>query len=164
DGGEPKILLPSIGASYLHILLSSPRKEIWIGDLVAEVLGALPPLDPGEEVIDREGERKLWIQYREYQQLIESAEEHGDEGQASLLRSEQAEVLAKLLSAGHKTKRKRIGDATDRLRSAVYAAIRRLREDVGPRDAPFATHLQRYVRTGRTPCYQPPDGVIWVTS
>ena len=166
DGERPRVLLPSRGASYLHLLLSSPGTEISVGQLILAV--AKNPeqyqFSSGDEIMDSEARSAAWSAYHEYDRMIEDADRHGREGEADLLREEQTALLSEINKAGYKKIRKRLGDDTERHRKAVYMALKRVREDIREFDEDFAEHLKRQVRAGRLPRYLAPDGVEWVTA
>jgi hypothetical protein len=166
NGDRPRVLLPSRGASYLHLLLSSPGTEFSVGKLILAL--AKDPkqyqFSSGDEVMDDEARRAVWAEYQDYARLIEEAEKHGHEGEADGLRAEQAELLSEINKAGYKKVRKRLGDDTERHRRSVGMALKRVRDSIREFDAEFAEHLKRHVRAGRHPRYLAPDGVEWVTT
>jgi len=166
DGNRTRTLLPSRGASYLHVLLSSPGTEFSVGKLVLEV--AKNPVQyhfsSGDEVLDDEARHAIWSEYQDYARLIEDAEKHNREGEVAQLRKEQAKLLSEMNKAGFKKTRKRLGDDTERHRKAVGMALKRVRDKIREFDEEFAEHLKRQVRTGRHPRYLAPDGVEWITA
>lgn len=167
-GPNFKLLSPSKGASYLHVLLANPGKVYSVAGLVLEVAKA-PEMyhslsaDQGEDVLDDQAKQQLWSEYQDLGTRIEDAERNGREGEARLLRDEQQEFMDVLNNAGYKGQSKRLGDNSERHRKSFSNAIRRVREDIQKFDEDFAAHIKQYVRCGKTPCYQPPDGVDWLT-
>jgi hypothetical protein len=166
EGKKLRTLLPSKGASYLHVLLSSPGKDFSVASLVLEVAKAPQAyqFDAGEPILDDKAKQAIWAEYQELGQRIADAERHSREGEAAQLRQEQDTLLASMKEAGFKGKPKRLNDDRERHRKSFYMAIKRVIEEIDEFDKPFAAHLRACIRKGRTPSYRPPDGVGWTTA
>lgn len=166
EGKKLRTLLPSKGASYLHVLLSSPGKEFTVASLVLEVARAPQAyqFDPGDTILDDKAKHAIWAEYQEFGQRIEDAERHGREGEAAQLREEQGKLLSSMKEAGFKGKPKRLNDDRERHRKSFYMAIKRVVAELDEFDKPFAAHLRGCIRRGKTPSYRPPNGMEWTTA
>jgi len=165
-GPETKTLLPSKGASYLHVLLSNPEREFSVASLVLEVAKAPQEyqFEGGDEVLDETARKAIWSEYQEIQQRIDDAVRKQREGEAEQLRKEQEQLLAAMNEAGFLNRPKKLGDDRDRHRKSFSMAITRVIKQISEFDEPFAEHLRRCLKRGRTPCYRPPESVAWVTT
>lgn len=165
-GPKTHTVLRGKGASYLHMLLSSPGKVFSVASLVLEVARApqVYQFDAGEPVLDDKAKSAIWVEYQELGQRIDDADRHGREGEAAQLRQEQETLLASMKEAGFKGKPKRLNDDRERHRKSFYMAITRVIDEIHEFDKPFAAHLRACIQKGRTPCYKPPSGVVWTTA
>ena len=169
-GGPELILLPSKGAAYLHILLSNPKKEFSVTDLVLTVAEAPQQFQLGSagESSDRDALAAYRVRYEELKEELTDAQRCLDQGMTpprpeSLIRREMvllAEQLKKDTGLGKSIRK--ASDDRDRIRKAFQASIRRVKEEIAKYDKRFAEHLKfPRLRCGLSPCYDPQDDILW---
>ncbi len=169
DGRTPFILLPSLGAAYLHVLLQRAGRPMALAELAQSV--AKDPdrfaLAPADVNLDRQGLIILRARLRELDAAIGEAERDNDTVLADVWRHEKSEVLEELRkSASFQGLTLQQRDPSKQLRSAVYMAVRRALRDIAEYDAKLADHLlpkSANLRCGNNPCYDPRPPVIWDT-
>jgi 7-cyano-7-deazaguanine synthase in queuosine biosynthesis len=169
-GGEGFILLRSKGAAYLSILLSSPRVEFKVTDLVLQV--AKNPnqfmLGNGDEATDREALAAYRDKYKELEEQLAEAERYAEQGMAPLISADEtrkemlflAEQIKK--DTGLQNRIRRNGDDRDKVRKSFRAAIRRVTDEIAKYDKRLSEHLRDpRLRCGWSPCYDPQADIHW---
>lgn len=171
-GSEEIILSPSKGAAYLHILLSNPRIEFRVVDLVLRV--AKEPRDyllqDGVNSTDRGALAAYSARYEELEEDLNEAIRLEEEGMSSLrsvsdIREERAALLQQIkrdTALGNQPRK--IADDRDRVRKSFQAAIRRVMTEITKYDKRLADHLKPpRLRCGWSPCYNPNGEIDWDT-
>ena len=169
-GGEDFILLPCKGAAYLHIMLSNPRTEFNVTDLVLNVAKAPQQFMLGNagESTDRDALAAYRVRYEELKEQLAEAQQYAEQGMAppqpeSEIRGEMirlAEQIKKDKGLGNRLRR--VADDRDRVRKSFRAAIRRVRIEIGRYDKRLAEHLNSpRLRCGWTPLYDPQNDIHW---
>jgi 7-cyano-7-deazaguanine synthase in queuosine biosynthesis len=166
--GRPRFFLnPSVGAAYLHLLLQQPGKPIRAVDLAYQV--AKDPtrfaLLRGDDIHDVDARAAYRVRLTDLNQEMENARRDGNSLWLSELEEERQTILVELQRGqGLGRRSRRQGDDRERVRKAVYAALRRVRVKIAEDDAEMAQHLRApQLRGGAAPCYQPPPEVRWET-
>jgi hypothetical protein len=166
-GGRPFVLLPSRGASYLHVLLSSRGRALAVVDLVYRVTRNPQLYAAGNagEKLDRAGLAALWARLGELDEEIAEAQADNDYGALADLQREREEILQQVRQSVGLRGRIRIeSDDRERVRVAVRGAIRRVVQDIRQEDARLAEHLSPpNLQCGWNPCYAPDPDVHWET-
>ena len=142
----------------IAVLISQPRNEISSLDLMGAVVAEA---DTGE-VIDARARAEYETRIRELQEDLDEAEAMNDAGHADSIRSELDALVSHLTRGiGLGGRARRAGGSAEKARSAVTwrvrSAIRRIEEAL-----PAAgDHLDRFISTGRSCVYDPPDATVW---
>jgi len=169
-GGEDFILLPCKGAAYLQILLSNPKTEFNVTDLVLCVAKTPQQFQLGSagESADQDAFAAYRVRYEELKEKLAEAQNYTEQGMAppiteSDIREEMvflAEQIKKDKGLGKRIRR--ASDDRDRVRKAFQANIRRVRKEIAKYDKRLAEHLKPpRLRCGWTPCYDPHDDIQW---
>ena len=165
-GGQEWILLPSRGAAYLHMLLSNPRKQFSVVDLVCQVTKVPKEyiLGEGDAVSDEEALTNYRARYEELEEQIREAKDFNDLAAQEKAETERDKLLEHMRrdKGFHGKVRKQEGDR-DKVRKAFLAAMRRVQTDIAQFDPPFAEHIKATLSCGWNPCYTPPADVLWST-
>lgn len=158
------ILLPSKGAAYIHLLLSSPRQALSAVSMayrVARVPQQYILGDAGER-FDKEAQAAYRARYEELQEEMAEAERDNDEAAKTRIRKEMAELAHELKNRNWAGRAKKEHSDRDRVRKAVRAAIRRAVEQIAEYDKELADHLQPpRLRCGNDPVYDPGSDIDW---
>ena len=171
-GAEDFILLPSMGAAYLHILLANPKTEMNVTDLVLRVAKAPQKFQLGSagESTDKQALAAYRARYKELTKELSEARNYAEQGMApptseSDIRKEMAALIKQIqkdTSLGNRIRTD--SDDGDRARKAFQANIRRVRKEIAQYDRRFAEHLKPpRLRCGWSPCYNPQDDIEWHT-
>lgn len=151
------------GLAYVQQLLARPHQAVPVEDVEKLVTGemALDAIVLGEEVIDREGLRRVWIEMRRLRAELDRAKDdhnHADEARIQAELDDLDGEVRKLHGLNDRVRRS--GDDVERLRTKITNAIRRsilLLEDEHP---PLAGHL-RALDLGKVMAYRPATDVPW---
>lgn len=153
DGGEPFTLLPSVGAAYLHLLLSRAHAPVTAAWLACRVAGRLEEhaLGSAGEVLDDDAVAAYRARCAELAEDIRRARADNDEATAAVYQEEFGALTAQLRPArGLGGRPRKAADDADRVRKAVGNAI---------------TCSTRATRpTARSPCPPPrgsPRSTVW---
>lgn len=164
-GGRPFVVLPSVGATYLHLLLSRPDVPIPAADLVGLATGEADRVVPGDagEGLDGPARRAYQTSFEELRREADDARRDNDFVRLEKIQTEM-EALAQQVTAdrgfGGRIRLER--DDRERLRKSVTNAIRRVVTEIGDEDKAFAVHLSPPRLTcGASPCYRPGPPVAW---
>ena len=171
-GAEDFILLPSMGAAYLHILLANPKTEMNVTDLVLCVAKAPGQFQLGSagKATDQQALAAYRARYEELKEKLSEARIYTEQGMApptseSDIRKEMAVLINQIqkdTSLGNRIRTD--SDDHDRARKAFQANIRRVRKEIAQYDRHFAEHLKSpRLRCGWSPCYNPQDDIEWHT-
>lgn len=169
-GGADFILLPCKGAAYLNILLSNPRVEFSVTDLVLQVAKAPQQFQLGSagEAADQDAFAAYRVRYEELKEKLAEAQNYTDQGMAppfpeSDIRQEMvflAEQIKKDKGLGKRIRN--ASDDRDRVRKAFQANIRRVTKEIAKYDRRLAEHLKSpRLRCGWSPSYDPHDDIRW---
>ena len=149
-GGEDFILLPSMGAAYLHILLANPKTEMNVTDLALRVAKAPKAFQLGSagESSDRQALSAYRARYEELEKELAEARRISEQGMAPPIPESDivkemnflAEHIQKDTGLGNRIRR--ASDDRDRVRKAFQANIRRVRREIAQYDRRFAEHLK----------------------
>ena len=171
-GGEDFILLPSKGAAYLHILLTNPKTEMNVIDLVFRVAKTPRQFQLGSagESTDEQALSVYRARYEELKEKLSEAQRFADQGMApptpeSDIRKEMDFLIKQIQKdTGLGNRIRTVSDDRDRVRKAFQASIRRVREEIAKYDRRLAEHLKPpRLRCGWSPCYDPQDDIEWRT-
>jgi hypothetical protein len=113
-------------------------------------------------VLDEKARSALKARIRDLQEELADAEDMNDIGRTELLRSELdrlLEVLSQALGLGGRSRR--LGDVTERARSAVTWRIRFAIRRIEPTHPALGRHLARSLRTGAFCAYCPDPPLTW---
>jgi hypothetical protein len=164
-GGRRFVVLPGLGATYLHHLLSRPDVPIPAAELAGLANGEANRIAPGDagEVLDDAARRAYRDRFDELRRECDDARRDNDHGRLESVQAEM-EVLAEQVAAdrgfGGRVRLER--DDRERLRKSVTNAIRRVVAEIGDEDKAFAAHLSPPRLTcGASPCYRPGQPVSW---
>jgi hypothetical protein len=167
-GSELKILLPSKGAAYLHLLLSHPGCSFRASELVRRV--AKNPHDYALDLpIDRmteEARQAIVDQLAELRADREKAKKDNDEASVHLIDLEIEKLTIELQqSTNNKGKSRTLAGNYERSRKAVRNAMKRTIDTIKKYDSPMAQHFSdlSYLKTGRHVIYNPGSDLIWQT-
>jgi hypothetical protein len=166
-GSKEFILLPSKGAAYLHILLSSPGVSISAIDLACRLSRNREryALGSAGEANDREALTAFWARFDELEEDRAKAKENNDTGWQERIEEEREQLLGEIRrSEGLLGRLRKQKDDRERVRQAVGVAIQRAVKEIAKYDRNFAEHLTApRLRCGMNPCYTPGQGVDWET-
>jgi len=164
SGKQDFILLPSKGAAYLHLLLSSPRQPVSAVNLafqVARVPHQFILGDAGERS-DKEAQAAYRARYQELQEEMTQAEKDNDEATQNRVRSEMNDLADELKDRGWGGRPKKEHNDRDRVRKSVGIAIRRAVKQIAEYDKELAEHFQSpRLRCGNSPIYEPDSDIDW---
>lgn len=164
NGKQEFILLPSKGAAYLHLLLSSQRQPLSAVSLAYQVARV-----PQQYILGNAGDRtdkEAQAAYRaRYQELMEEeykAEKNDDEATKNRVQGEINSLAKELKSNGWGGRPKKEHDDRDRVRKAVGNAIHRAVEQLAEYDKELAEHFKPpCLRCGTDPTYDPGTSIDW---
>jgi hypothetical protein len=168
-GRHPFVLLPSVGAAYLHLLLERPGEPMTLFELVRAVAKdpsrfALPDNDSD---LDEQGAAALLAKIQELIEAIEDAKRVGNTVEVDIFTRELEEVRGELRkNRKYRGKTRRERDPHKRLRSSVYMAFQRVLKKIRQDDTLLAEHLSKksgYLRCGYAPVYDPNPLINWDT-
>jgi len=163
--GKPDfILLPSKGAAYLHLLLSSPRQLLSAVNMAFQVAHVPQQFILGDagERSDKEAQAAYRARYQELQEETAQAEKDNDEATKNRVRGEMKSLADELKNRGWGGRPKKEHSDRDRVRKSVGAAIRRAIEQIAEYDKDLAAHFQPpRLRCGNSPVYDPGSDIDW---
>jgi hypothetical protein len=164
---ETTTIEDSVGARHIARLLAAPGKELGCLELVALESGDPAPAQPGSSGLatDAKAIRQYKRRLEELGEQLDTARAAGQGETALVLQEEHNKLAAHLSSVTAKGGRARkAGDAGERARKTVLAAIRRPM-DVLKKDHPgLWRHLFKHLKTGTYCQYSPEPAVTWVTT
>lgn len=165
--GKDFILLPSKGAAYLHILLSNPRTDFSVIDLVFQVAKKPNDFQLGNAGAgsDTDALSAYRAQYKNLKSNLEEAKKNDDLGWQEKIR-EEMEWLVKQIKRdqGLGGRLRKEADDRDRVRKSFRAAIRRAVDEIAKNDKALAEHLKSpRIKCGWNPCYDPYVDIEWDT-
>jgi hypothetical protein len=169
-GGDDFMLLPCKGAAYLHILLSNPKTEFDVTDLVLQVAKAPQRFQLGNagDSSDQDALSAYRARYEELKEKLSETQNYIEQGMAPP--TPEADIREEMVFLADQIKRdkglgtriRKAADDRDRVRKAFQANIRRVRKEVSKYDKRLAEHLKTpRLRCGWTPCYDPQDDIQW---
>jgi hypothetical protein len=162
DSGEPFLLLPARGLTYLHALLTQAGMQVSVS-----VLGTRAGLP--NETADASSDRETLNSYRlRLEELAEErdwAERNNDKATAARVEDERQRILAQLSAdSGMRGRVRNVRALRDKVRGAVGNAIRRAIKGLGRYCPEMEAHLQPpRLRLGSNPVYCPTEGIAWQT-
>ena len=171
-GGEDFILSASKGAAYLHILLSNPRSEMSVIDLVLGVARTPAEFQLGSagEATDQQALAAYAAKYEELKEELSEAEREAEQGLATLrpiseITHEMTHLYQQIRKdKGLRNRIRRVSDDRERVRKAFLASVRRTREEIARYDKRLAEHLKPpRLRCGWFPRYDPREDIVWHT-
>lgn len=177
-GGKSTVLKDSIGMRHIATLLRSQgrslsafelRREIpgvGSGDegkaLFQEGLSIRTPLDAGD-VIDDAARAAYAARLKEIDLEQQEAMEFGHSDRVERLKEERASIAAEIrLSSGLGGRVRKIDPQGEKVRQAVYVAIRRAEDAIREALPDLATHLRTFLRKGIECSYLPDTAVDWL--
>ena len=166
-GGEEFILLPSKGAAYLHLLVSSPGTELSAADMACRVAKNPDRFALGDagEQSDHEALSAYRTRSQELREEIDEAKANNDSG-AQTLAQEELDTLTEQIrkDKGLGNRLRKAVDDRERVRKAVGIAIRRALQEIAQYDRRLAEHFKSpQLKVGQHPCYLLDHGVKWDT-
>jgi 7-cyano-7-deazaguanine synthase in queuosine biosynthesis len=185
EKGSAFIVLPKLGARYIHHLLMSPNEPQSAIDIVCraefdecdrvineqEAIEAglqsrsNPRLDNMGEIVDRKAFEGYRAKYRELSIALARAQQDQDTVIIEECESELA-LLKKALSevTGVGGKLKKAGDKIKTIRDGFRNAVNRvIDQHIKNTDPLLAKHLKKQLKFGNEPCYFSTEGVVWET-
>ncbi|HEY7312939.1 MAG TPA: 7-cyano-7-deazaguanine synthase [Gemmataceae bacterium] len=168
-GRHTFVLLPSVGAAYLHVLLQRPGDPLSLFDLVRVVAKdprrfALPDNDCD---LDDQGAAALMAKIQDYREAIEEAKREGNTVDVDVYTRELEELEDELRkNRKYRGKSRRERDPHKRLRSSVLMAIQRVIKKIRQDDVLLAEHLNLksgFLHCGYNPVYKPNPVIEWDT-
>ncbi len=163
--GRPDfILLPSKGAAYLHLLLSSPRQALSAVSMAFQVARAPQQFILGDagERSDKEAQAAYRARYEELQEDKARAERDNDEAAKTRIRDEMKSLADELENRNWGRRPKKEHSDRDRVRKAVGIAIQRAVKQIAEYDKELAEHLRTpRLRCGNNPVYDPGTDIDW---
>lgn len=165
EGGERFVLLPTKGAAYLHALLSRPGGTVSATAVASQVARRRVELGLGTagKRADRESLSAIHGRMAELREDIEKAKENNDPAAQEQAERELEALAGELRSCKDiRGKIRALGDEREKVRKAVYNALRRVFEEVAESDPALAEHLEQNVERGHTLLYRS-VGVDWHT-
>jgi hypothetical protein len=145
-GRHTFVLLPSVGAAYLHLLLQRPGEPLTLFDLVRGVAKdprrfALPDNDSD---LDDQGTVALLARLQELTEAIEEAKRVGNTVEVDVYTREHEEVWGELRkNRKYRGKTRQERDPHKRVRSSVWMAVQRVIKKIHRDDALLAEHLSK---------------------
>lgn len=166
-GGKAVLLVHGVGAAYLHMLLQRPGVPLRAVEMAYRMARCPERFTAGggARSFNEETLTAYRAKYQDLQEEIEEAERDHDEATLERARRERrqlADEIRKLAGLGGRARQD--GDDRNKVRSAVYGAIRRTIGKIAEYDRRLAEHLRsRQLRCGHSPCYSPVPAVAWDT-
>jgi len=166
-GGTEFLLLPSKGAAYLHILLSSPRRNLDVVQIVASVAKDPKKFSLGSagEVADPDALSAYRARYDDLKEQLAEAKDNNDLGRQTSIREEMqwlADEIGRATGLGGRLRK--AADDRRRVKDSCRQAIRRAVENIAQYDRRLAEHLKMpRIRCGASPCYDPGTDIEWST-
>jgi len=169
-GGKDFILLPSKGAAYLSILLSNPKVDFKVTELVLQVSKAPQQfmLGNGGEATDQEALAAYRAKYEDLEEQRAEVRRYAEQGMAHIKSEaeidEEISFLAKHIKKdmGLNNRIRRNGDDREKLRKSFLAAIRRVTDEIAKYDKRLSEHLKPpRLRRGWSPSYDPQADINW---
>ncbi|HET7408685.1 MAG TPA: hypothetical protein VFJ13_00660, partial [Paracoccaceae bacterium] len=159
DYAGRRALLPDLkGLRDIRRLLAEPGRAVHCLDL-AERAG---DLFTGDAVLDERARSALGSRIRDLQEDVDEAEAMNDPGRAARARAEMEELVETLSRAlGLGGRGRRLGDASERARTAVTWRIRHAAKRIEAAHPELGRHLANSVRTGAFCTYSPERAVRW---
>jgi hypothetical protein len=177
-GGQTTHLSDIKGLSYIWHLLSTPREDVDVMELVAALENNLPgaeigrydeergdsTTDMGDDypILDDTARQDYGKRLREISQEREEAEKLGNEDKSQKLDEEVEQIRQELQAGTGLGGRKRtFRTPRQRARSSVQQAISRARDKIAGQIPALANYLELTIETGGHCCYKPsPDKQI----
>ena len=167
-------LRDSKGLHDLAHLLTEPRREIHVLDLIAEGTGArsvsasaaaqagLAIQGRGEPVIDQTALAQYKRRIAELETQIDQAHERGD-GEAAAVAQEELDALITQLTAAYGLggRSRRTPDHVERARKAVSRRLRDAITRIAHAHPRLGRHLDASIHTGAFCSYQPERDTVW---
>jgi TolB-like protein len=157
-GGQRAIIPDLKGLHDIRRLLEAPGAEIHCLDLAereAEVPG-------GDAVLDEKARATLKARIRDLQEELAEAEDMNDIGRAERLRSEMDQIVEALSAAlGLGGRRRKLGDLSEKARTAVTWRIRHAQRRIEAAHPVLGRHLVNSLRTGTFCVYRPETPIAW---
>lgn len=164
-GGEEFMLLPSKGAAYLHVLLSQPRVQHSAIDMACRVAKNRSRYALGDagEKSDREALSAYHAKLVELREELQKAKDNNDHGAQATVQREIEEFTQQIRESGGLGGRlRKASDDRERVRKAVWIAVKRAIKEIAQYDKRLADHLSPPRLTcGRNPSYLPDQDVQW---
>jgi 7-cyano-7-deazaguanine synthase in queuosine biosynthesis len=163
-GKQDFILLPSKGAAYLHLLLSSPRQLLSAVNMAFQVARVPQQFILGDagERSTKEAQAAYRAHYQELQEEMGRAEKDNDEATKDRVRGEMNILADELKDRSWGGRPKKEHSDRDRIRKAVGIAIHRAIEQIAEYDKELAAHFQPpRLRCGNSPVYDPGSDIDW---
>lgn len=146
------------GVADLAELVHRPGVEI----SAAELMGAVVESADLGPTIDAEARRAYERRIIELQEQLDEAESFGDLRRAEVAREELDRIVDVLMAAtGLGGRDRRVGDSSERARSAVTRRIKDSIRRIGEVHPQLGDHLAASVRTGRWCAYEPSEPLGW---
>jgi 7-cyano-7-deazaguanine synthase in queuosine biosynthesis len=159
NGGRDFMLLPSVGAFYLHELLGRPGVTVSAAELVCRVNRHEKGLPAGSagQAADHEAIVAYRVKLRELAAEIETARKYNDTGKQITLECERDALLKEITTqTGLGGRLRRVADDRERVRQSVTTAIRRAIREIAVYDQALANHLARpNLQRGQSLTYTP---------
>lgn len=145
EHGGRRILLPDLkGLHDIRRLIEAAGEEIHCLDLDERIVET-----PGDALMDEKARNAAKARLRELQADLEEAEDANDIGRAERLREEMDGLIEALSAAlGLGGRRRRLGDASEKARTAVTWRIRHALRRIEAADPDLGRYLGARVRTG----------------
>lgn len=180
-GGVTFALKEMKGLTYLHLLLSSPGRELFVTELAAAgegqgegspagaveseiASGALTTTsgEGGVPALDDKAKAAYRVRVQDLQDVIREGEEYGDDERVARARMEIDSIAEELATAvGLGGRDREMSSKVERTRLNVTRAIRSAIDKIDAFSPPLAQHLRRCVSTGRYCGYTPDEDVHW---
>ena len=163
-GGDDFIVLPQVGAEYLHALLQHPGQSFPVREFAAEVRNepALRAAGDAGPRSDSEATADFREQARRLQDDLEDFQERGDVKGEARTREAIAALSGRMNSDTGLHGRKRLdADQGNRIRNSVRNAIKRAIKAVRKWNVPMADHLDASMSYGWNVSYAPEEAPAW---
>jgi TolB-like protein len=116
----------------------------------------------GDTILDDQARQAYRQRLREIDQELAEAERDNDPGRCALIEKERQQLLEELRKAtGLGGRERKIGDVTERMRSAVTWRIRDAIKKLGPAHPTLSRHLANSIQTGLFCSYTPEKPATW---
>jgi len=185
EGRKVFTVLPWLGASYIHYLLTSPGESLPAIDVVCSAArdycghimadkdaidqglqsAANPMLESLGNVSDWEGVKAYRAEATRLLEDIEKARRDNNNVLERQLENEMAMIISKINEAvGIGGRLKQAKDKRKNIRDSFRNNVKRVIEkQIKDPDAALAAHLEKAITFGNTPRYDPEDALIWET-